>query len=166
MRKAGSVRASRLALVGLIVVALAGACDGDDDVAVPASSPTLLVSPTPVASPPPSASPVPTVVPTDLPPITVSQPIPGAEISSPVVIAGTADVFEATVSLRILDAAHHVLARDFTTATCGTGCRGDYETSVSFDVDEAQDGTVEVWWDSPKDGSRQDVVSIPVTLIP
>ena len=44
------------------------------------------------------------------PPVTASSaievlsPTPNTSVSSPVVVSGTADVFEATVSIRILDA--------------------------------------------------------------
>lgn len=98
--------------------------------------------------------------------ITVAEPRAGATVSSPVSISGDANVFEATVSIRILDAAGEVIAEDFTTATCGTGCRGDYSTKVKFQVDEAQDGTIEVFESSAEDGSQQHVVQIPVTLTP
>jgi hypothetical protein len=39
-----------------------------------------------------------------LAPIVVSDPVVGQRVSSPVAVAGTATVFEATVSLRLLDA--------------------------------------------------------------
>src|SRR5205823_236165 len=61
-----------------------------------------------------------------LPAIVVDSPRVGAAVSSPVTITGTADVFEATVSFQILDENGHVLTQGATTATCGTGCRGDY----------------------------------------
>lgn len=101
-----------------------------------------------------------------LPAILVESPIIGAKVSSPVTISGTANVFEATVSLRILDENGHEIARTFTTATCGTGCRGDYSVSVPFNVDHQQQGTIEVFESSAKDGSPINVVSIPVILMP
>ncbi|MGH2660765.1 MAG: Gmad2 immunoglobulin-like domain-containing protein [Actinomycetota bacterium] len=45
---------------------------------------------------------------------------PGDEVSSPLTIRGNADVFEATVSISILDAAGNEFVRAFTTATCDT----------------------------------------------
>ena len=39
-----------------------------------------------------------------LPPILVSGPAVGQRVTSPVTVSGTADVFEATVSVRIRDA--------------------------------------------------------------
>jgi Immunoglobulin-like domain of bacterial spore germination len=51
-------------------------------------------------------------------------------LSSPVTVSGTADVFEAMVSVRILDSAGNQIARTFSTASCGTGCRGRYSIPV------------------------------------
>jgi hypothetical protein len=101
-----------------------------------------------------------------LPPILVEAPLIGQRVSSPVTISGTANVFEATVSIRILDEDGDELANTFTTATCGTGCRGDYSIAVSYSVDHQQQGTVEVFESSAQDGSAINVQSIPVTLTP
>lgn len=100
-----------------------------------------------------------------LPPILVEQPEIEQEVSSPVTIAGTADVFEATVSIRILDAEGREIVRTFTTATCGTGCRGDFEERVRFEVGETQPGTIVVYESSAEDGSPIHVVEIPVVLV-
>src|SRR6266511_4118119 len=101
-----------------------------------------------------------------LPAIVVENPLIGSNVSSPVTVSGTANVFEATVSLRILDENGKEIARTFTTATCGTGCRGDYSVSVRFSVDHRQHGTIEVFESSAKDGSPINLVTIPVTLLP
>ena len=101
-----------------------------------------------------------------LPAITVRSPVIGAQVTSPVTVSGTADVFEATVSVRILDSAGHEIARTFTTASCGTGCRGDYSVTVSYSVPRTQPGTIEVFESSAKDGQPVNVQLIPVTLAP
>ncbi len=101
-----------------------------------------------------------------LPAIVVESPGIGAAVSSPVVVRGTANVFEATVSLRILDAQGRELVRTFTTATCGTGCRGDYAKSVRFSIATAQPGTIDVFEESAENGQPINVVRIPVTLLP
>ncbi|MGN9776855.1 Gmad2 immunoglobulin-like domain-containing protein [Micromonospora sp. H33] len=101
-----------------------------------------------------------------LPPIVVTAPIIGARVTGPVTVTGTADVFEATVSVRVLDSGGREIATTFTTATCGTGCRGDYRVSVGYRVDREQAGTVEVYEVSPEDGSRTKVVAVPVRLTP
>ena len=101
-----------------------------------------------------------------LPAITVQSPVIGEQVSSPVTVAGTADVFEATVSVRVLDSAGHEIARTFTTATCGTGCRGDYSVTVAYSVPRTQRGVVEVFESSAKNGQPINVQLIPVTLAP
>lgn len=101
-----------------------------------------------------------------LPPILVTEPQMGERVSSPVTVRGTANVFEATVSMRLVDAEGKRLARSFTTATCGTGCRGTFEHELTFEVDREQHGVLEVWQASAEDGSKMDVVKIAVTLVP
>ncbi|HET7847126.1 MAG TPA: Gmad2 immunoglobulin-like domain-containing protein, partial [Acidimicrobiia bacterium] len=81
---------------------------------------------------------------------------------SPLVISGFANVFEATVSLELVDTAGSVVYEAFTTATCGTGCWGAF----SFNIDDfdfaATPVTVRVFFHSPEDGEPADVVSVPV----
>jgi hypothetical protein len=101
-----------------------------------------------------------------LPAITVRSPVIGAQVGNPVTVSGTADVFEATVSVRILDSAGREIARTFTTATCGTGCRGDYSVAVPYSVPRTQPGTIVVFESSAKDGQPVNVQQIPVTLAP
>lgn len=101
-----------------------------------------------------------------LPFIVVTSPIVGQRAPSPITVAGTADVYEATVSIRVLDAGGKEIATTFTTATCGSGCRGSYRLGVSYRVSQQQSGVVEVYWVSPEDGSARNVVRIPVTLVP
>jgi Immunoglobulin-like domain of bacterial spore germination/Sporulation and spore germination len=101
-----------------------------------------------------------------LPAITVQSPVIGEQVTSPVTVSGTADVFEAVVSLRVLDQAGNELARTFTNATCGTGCRGSYAVTISYSVAQSEPGTIEVFETSAKDGSPVNVQLIPVTLTP
>lgn len=99
-----------------------------------------------------------------LPWILVQSPGIGERVSSAVHISGTADVFEAVVSIAILDQNGKVIASTFTMATCGTGCRGTWETDVAYEVDATQPGTIRVYEVSAMDGSKINVVNIPVTL--
>ncbi|MBX7267117.1 GerMN domain-containing protein [Micromonospora sp. Llam7] len=99
-----------------------------------------------------------------LPPIVVTGPAIGDRVTSPVTVTGTADVFEATVSVRVLDAAGRQLATTFTTATCGTGCRGGYRVAVAYRLARDQAGTIEVYEVSAVDGSRAKLVAVAVTL--
>jgi spore germination protein GerM len=82
--------------------------------------------------------------------------------SGPLVITGVANVFEATVSLELVDPDGNVVHEDFTTASCGTGCWGSFSFHVE-DVDfESVPLTARVFWHSPEDGEPADVVSVPV----
>jgi hypothetical protein len=99
-----------------------------------------------------------------LPAITVQSPVIGQQVTSPVTVSGTADVFEAVVSVRVLDPAGHEIARSFTTASCGTGCRGDYSVTVPYSLPHPELGTIEVFESSAKDGLPVNVQQIPVTL--
>lgn len=101
-----------------------------------------------------------------LPSILVRSPLIGEQVSSPVTISGTANVFEATVSISILDAQGSEIANTTTMATCGTGCRGTYSTAVAFTIDRTQAGTVRVYEASAEDGRPIHVVDIPVVLLP
>ena len=106
-----------------------------------------------------------------LPAITVTTPGIGWDFTSAGpgvgggIIEGTANVFEANVSWRILDENGKEIASGFTTASCGTGCRGDFRIEAEFSVDHDQDGTIEVLEYSAENGEPINVVSIPVTLL-
>jgi len=98
--------------------------------------------------------------------IVVESPRTGQDLASSVTVTGFANVFEANVNIRILDAEGNILKETFTTASCGTGCWGDFSETLAFEVTERRQGRVEVLTYSPKDGSEQDLVSIPVVLSP
>jgi len=99
-----------------------------------------------------------------LPPILVKSPLIGQRVSSPITVAGSANVFEATVSIAILDAQGRKIAATFTQATCGTGCRGTYSKAVRYTIARTQPGTVKVFESSAATGRPIKVVEIPVIL--
>ena len=99
-----------------------------------------------------------------LPPIVVLDPVIGQRVTSPITVTGTANVFEATVNVRLLDATGGQIATAFTTASCGSGCRGDFRIRLPYRSGRGRAATVEVYWVSPKDGSSLDVVAVPVRL--
>jgi germination protein M len=101
-----------------------------------------------------------------LPAIFVDRPAYGAAIGNPARVAGSANVFEATFRITILDGAGRTIADQQAMATCGSGCRGTFDVTVSYDVPKAQWGTLRVWDGSAKDGSPQDVREYPVWLTP
>lgn len=143
---------------------MAAACGlGDaEDVLDPSGSPTTPASPTAEPTVEPSPSPSDGAKPA----IVVRTPVAGDEVVSPLTVSGTADVFEGTVSIRILDANGQELAATFATATCGSGCRGKYTEEVFFFTEGRQDGTIEVFESSAEDGSPLNLVRVPVVLVP
>jgi Immunoglobulin-like domain of bacterial spore germination/Sporulation and spore germination len=102
-----------------------------------------------------------------LPVILVTSPTAGERVSSPVTVEGSANVFEANVTVVILDENDEEIARTFTTATCGSGCRGDFSVDVEYDVDHEQSGTIVVQDDDAAGtGTPPHQVRIPVVLTP
>ena len=87
-----------------------------------------------------------------LPVIAVFTPAPGQQAASPLRVTGLANVFEANVTVELLDRSGKVIAKDFTTATCGTGCWGSFEIDLPFKVSERTDATLLVH-DDDADGT-------------
>ncbi len=101
-----------------------------------------------------------------LPSMFVDRPAFGAAAGNPARITGSANVFEATFRIAILDGADRTIADLQAMATCGSGCRGTFDVSVSYKVAKAQWGTLRVYDPSEKDGSPQDIRDYPVWLTP
>jgi germination protein M len=102
-----------------------------------------------------------------LPAILVESPQIGEKVANPVTVSGTANVFEANVSVEIVDASGKVLGSTFTTATCGTGCRGTFSVDVPYQVSSATRGLIIVHDDDAAGtGTFPHEVRIPVVLTP
>ncbi len=101
-----------------------------------------------------------------LPAVFIDTPHYWGQAGNPLIVDGSANVFEATVSLALTDGDGLILWEGFTTATCGTGCRGDFEISIPYDIDRAQLGAIMVWEASARDGSQTNVREHPVWLVP
>jgi Immunoglobulin-like domain of bacterial spore germination len=102
-----------------------------------------------------------------LPAILVTSPTLNQIVESPIVLRGTANVIEANVGIQILEENDEVIVETFSTATCGTGCRGTFRAWVAYDVDHEQDGTIVVHDDDAAGtGTFPNEVRIPVRLLP
>jgi hypothetical protein len=102
-----------------------------------------------------------------LPVILVTSPAIGQAVSNPVTISGSANVFEANVTVDIVDSSDRVVGNAFTTATCGSGCRGTFSVTVSYEVRAAQRGEIVVHDDDAAGtGHPPHEVRIPVVLQP
>jgi spore germination protein GerM len=101
-----------------------------------------------------------------LPPIWIDRPAYGAALGNPGRASGSANVFEAAFTVTVLDASDRVLLDQPVTATCGTGCRGTWDVTLTYDVPEAQWGTLRVWTASAEDGLPEMWRDYPVWLTP
>jgi len=102
-----------------------------------------------------------------LPVILVEHPSIGQRVESGITVSGSANVFEANVTVRVLDAGGTEMASGFTTATCGTGCRGTFSIDMDFEVTHEQAGTLVISDDDAAGtGKPPHEVRIPVTLMP
>jgi Immunoglobulin-like domain of bacterial spore germination len=64
----------------------------------------------------------------------------------------------------VLDAGGTVLVSQVVTATSGNGVRGTFDVELPFEVAKTGRGKVVVYETSPKDGKRENEVSVPVKL--
>lgn len=97
------------------------------------------------------------------PAILVEEPLRGTRVSSPLVVSGTANVFEAQFSAE-LRVAGRVVAAVPVRASAGTGTRGTFTVRMSYRLSTASKGTLVVFDRSEKDGHRIDVVTVPLLL--
>ncbi|MFO0704742.1 MAG: Gmad2 immunoglobulin-like domain-containing protein [Candidatus Andersenbacteria bacterium] len=95
--------------------------------------------------------------------ISVTSPAPLDTLETPVTVAGSARVFENTVSIRLLDGDGTVLAEAVATAQASdVGRFGQFETEVAFGQTKYPHGTLEVFQVSARDGSEIDKVTLPI----
>jgi germination protein M len=102
-----------------------------------------------------------------LPAILVEGPQIGESVSNPVKVFGSANVFEANVTVDVVDSSGRVVGSTFTTATCGTGCRGTFSVTVPYEISASTHGTIVVHDDDAAGtGTPPHQVRIPVVLNP
>jgi germination protein M len=97
------------------------------------------------------------------PAILLEHPAPFAEVASPLRLRGTANTFEATFQITLVDWDGRIIHEQFATATSGTGTRGTFDVTIPFEVDR-DGGAVIVYELSAKDGSKINVIEIPLQL--
>jgi hypothetical protein len=101
-----------------------------------------------------------------LPAIFVDRPAYGAALPNPGDVRGTADVFEATFRVAILDASGASIVDRQVMASCGTGCRGTFAVALPYSLARAQWGTLRVYNPSAKDVTPENARDYPVWLVP
>jgi germination protein M len=101
-----------------------------------------------------------------LPLIFVDRPAWGAALLNPGRVTGLANVFEAQFRIALLDRNDKVLVDTPVRASCGTGCWGRFDVTLSYHVASAQWGTLRVWDISEHSGKPVAVREYPVYLRP
>lgn len=97
--------------------------------------------------------------------IVVAEPQSGDIVGFPLEIVGQARVFENVFQYRVKDDAGVVLADGHAMADAlDVGQYGSFSLFVHYDVPTMTTGVVEVFSYSARDGSEQDMVTIPVTF--
>jgi germination protein M len=99
------------------------------------------------------------------PAILVESPTVLNVVRSPLRVTGTANVFEAVFRVQLVDAGGVEILGQRVQATSGTGTRGTFDITLTYGSDfEAGVGSLIVYYDSPKDGSKVIVDDIPVNF--
>ena len=97
----------------------------------------------------------------EAPQILIESPLDGDVVDTPIHLRGTANVFEATVSIEVRDAAGDVVLETFTTATSGTGTRGTFDTDLRL-PGASGPLTITAFEASAEDGRPLHVVDVDV----
>jgi hypothetical protein len=100
------------------------------------------------------------------PSVIVDRPTENQRLTSPVLISGRAQVFEAHVSITIFDASGRAIVDTFTLAQGMAEAPTPFSAQVPFAVTTEQLGCIRVFESSAKDGSPINVVQRPVILSP
>jgi len=98
------------------------------------------------------------------PAILVESPLPFAEVTSPLRLSGTANTFEAMFHVTITDGEGLVVYDEPAQATSGTGTRGTFDVTATFEVPRDGMGSVVVFEESAEDGARTNLVEIPIQV--
>ncbi|MDP9237894.1 MAG: Gmad2 immunoglobulin-like domain-containing protein [Chloroflexota bacterium] len=102
----------------------------------------------------------------DVPFITIDQQPQGAKVNVPFEISGTADVFEAVLSVAVSSASGTLCERTVQ-ATSGRGTRGTWTATMAFvPPAQAETVTIRAFSRSPKDGAEINVVTRSLQLAP
>lgn len=97
------------------------------------------------------------------PAILVERPLAGDGVTSPVRVAGTANVFEAQFTAELRTAGGTILVRRPVRAASGTGVRGAFVVFLPVPA-ELRRALVVVYDSSPRNGAPVDVVRTPVRV--
>jgi len=99
----------------------------------------------------------------DTPAIFVESPVVGETVRSPIRVRGTANTFEAVLTLR-LESRGRKIAERFVMATSGTGTRGTFDTTIAVPAGVSGRIMLVAFEPSAANGEPLNVVRIPLVL--
>ncbi|MGH3017183.1 MAG: Gmad2 immunoglobulin-like domain-containing protein [Gaiellaceae bacterium] len=101
----------------------------------------------------------------ETPAILVESPLPFETVGNPLRAKGTANTFEANFEYEVVEPEGRIVDTHFVTATSGSGTRGTFDfTSRPYEISREGLGALIVLERSAKDGSRINLVEIPVQM--
>ena len=156
-----------LAVPSLLLFA---ACSDDDEQGEDGATPTTTRTTTRTAAATPTRDSLENVCAENPDPATedltlVEDPAEGDEVSSPVTVRGGIVAFEAVFKITIYDEDGDVVAEQRSMTAEGTTL-APFEEQVPFTVDEETPACLWVYGISGRDGSPDNVVQVPVVLLP
>lgn len=97
--------------------------------------------------------------------IKITEPAPFASVGLPITIKGEARTFESTVNIRLTNSDKSILTEDVTMAQSpDMGIFGPFEIELSYPAPKTNEGFIEVFEYSAKDGAEVSKITIPITF--
>lgn len=98
--------------------------------------------------------------------IKLFEPVEKSAVQSTLRFRGVASVFEGTILYRLIGEDGKALTEGFTTAGMGDWYYFEEELPLAGLIQETLSAALELFTISPKDGSEQDKITVPLTLAP
>jgi hypothetical protein len=77
-------------------------------------------------------------------------------------VKGLANAFEASLWVQVLDGDGTVIHEEYVMALCGTGCWGEFSTTIDAEMIVPGESSIRALTYSAEDGSPTDVITIPI----
>jgi hypothetical protein len=97
------------------------------------------------------------------PPILIEQPLPGDVVRKPLIVRGSANVFEAQLVVDVRTPGGKLLAHRTVHASAGTGMRGRFSVHIPLESYSGK-AIVVAYTHSAKNGAHIHTIRIPVTI--
>lgn len=92
--------------------------------------------------------------------ILVTEPI--TETDQGYQVSGLSRVYEANVVINVLDSNDDAVYEEIVQATCGTGCWGEYRTTIDSELITPGQSSMSIFTYSAKDGQPSEIITVPI----